>query len=163
MGRAGIRGPRLPSDSGAGLHDWHGWGYICGRTTRNSVWKMVWVAREFVEERQVAAVCAALEPYEWRSFAPPMLARCVLGALDRHRVLDLIAGVPGAAIADPAPVEPAERGDVRVEVLVDFLTHHRWRTLTLAAVGGHLLNELDRWCRQRQRLDAELRELLDDA
>ena len=117
------------------------------------------MARELVEERQVAAVCAALEPYEWRSFAAQMLARCVLGALDRHRVLDLVAGVPGAAIGDS---EPAERGDVRVEVLVDFLSGHRWRTLTLAAVGGHLLNELGRWCRQRQRLDAELRELLDD-
>jgi hypothetical protein len=123
---------------------------------------MVWVARELVEERQVAAVCAALEPYEWRSFAPQMLARCVLGALDRHRVLDLVAGVPGAAIGDPGPVEPAERGDVRVEVLVDFLSGHRWRTLTLVAVGGHLLNELDGWYRQRQRFDVELGELLDD-
>ena len=120
------------------------------------------MARELVEERQVAAVCAALEPYEWRSFAPPMLARCVLGALDRHRVLDLVAGVPGAAIGDPGPVEPAERSDVRVEVLVDFLSGHRWRTLTLVAVGGHLLNELGGWYRQRQRLDAELGELLDD-
>jgi hypothetical protein len=53
------------------------------------------VARELVEERQVAGVCAALVPYEWRSFAPPMLARCGLGALDRHRVLDLVAGGPG--------------------------------------------------------------------
>jgi hypothetical protein len=123
---------------------------------------MVWVARELVEERQVAAVCAALEPYEWRSFAPQMLARCVLGALDRHRVLDLVADVSAAATGDPGPVEPAERGDVRVEVLVDFLSGHRWRTLTLAAVGGHLLNELGGWCRQRQRLDAELGELLDD-
>jgi hypothetical protein len=70
--------------------------------------------------------------------------------------------VPGAAIGDPGPVEPAERGDVRVEVLVDFLSGHRWRTLTLAAVGGHLLNELGGWYRQRQRLDAELGELLDD-
>jgi hypothetical protein len=55
---------------------------------------MVWVARDLVEERQVVAVCAALEPYEWRSFAPPMPARCGLGALDRHRVLDLVAGGP---------------------------------------------------------------------
>jgi hypothetical protein len=49
-----------------------------------------------------------------------------------------------------------------VEMLVDFLSGHRWRTLTLAAVGGHLLNELGGWYRQRQRLDAELGELLDD-
>jgi hypothetical protein len=123
---------------------------------------MVWVAHDLVEDRQVAAVCAALEPYEWRGFAPQLLARCVLGALDRHRVFDLIMDVSGAATGDPGPVEPAERGDVRVGVLVDFLTGHRWRTLTLTAVSGHLLNELGRWCRQRQRLDAELGRLLDD-
>jgi hypothetical protein len=123
---------------------------------------MVGVTHDLVEERQVAAVCAALEPYEWRSFTPQLLARCVLGALDRHRVLDLVADVSGAATGDPGPVEPAERGDVRVEVLVDFLTDHRWRTLTLAAVGGHLLNELGRWCRQRQRLGAQLGRLRDD-
>ena len=121
------------------------------------------MVQDLVEEGQVAAVCAALEPYEWRSFTPQLLARCVLGALDRHRVIDLIVDVSGAATGDPGPVEPAEREDVRVDVLVDFLTGHRWRTLTLAAVSEHLVTELCRWCRQRRHLDAELRRLLDDS
>jgi hypothetical protein len=123
---------------------------------------MVWVAHDLVEDRRVAAVCAALEPYEWRSFTPQLLARCALGALDRHRVVDLIEVVSGAATGDPGPVEPAEPGDVRVDVLVDFLTGHRWRTMTLVSLSGHLIDELGRWCRQRQRLDAELGRLLDD-
>jgi hypothetical protein len=120
------------------------------------------VVHDLVEEGQVAGVCEALEPYEWRSFTPQLLARCALGALDRYRVIRLIAEVSGGATDDPGPVEPADRGDVRVDVLVDFLTGHRWRTLTLAAVSEHLLTELGRWCRQRRQLDAELRRLLDD-
>jgi hypothetical protein len=123
---------------------------------------MVWVAHDLVQERQVAAVCAALEPYEWRNFTPQLLARYVLGVLDHHRVLDLVAGVPGAAVGDPGPVKPVERGDVRVEVLVDFLIRHRWRTLTPAALSRHLFNELGTWCRRRQWVDAELGRLLDD-
>jgi hypothetical protein len=120
------------------------------------------VVRGVAEEREVAAVCAALEPYEWRSFTPDLVARCVLGALDRHRVLELVAGVPGAGIGDPGPVEPAERGDVRAEALVEFLGCHRWRGLTLAAVCGQLLNALSGWWLQRQWLDAELSRLLDE-
>jgi hypothetical protein len=123
---------------------------------------VVQVVREVAEERVVTAVCAALEPYEWRSFTPEMLARCVLGALDRHRVLDLVAGLPGAGTGDLGPVEPVERGDVRAEVLVEFLACHRWRALTLAAVCGQLLNVLSAWWLQRQRLEAELGRLLDD-
>jgi len=120
------------------------------------------VAYDLVEERRVAAVCASLEPYEWRNFTPQMLARYVLGVLDHSRVLDLVGDVPGAAVGDPGPVKPVEPGDVRVEVLVDFLTRHRWRTLTLAALMRHLLNELGRWCQRRQWVDAELGRLLDD-
>lgn len=120
------------------------------------------MAYDFVEERRVAAVCASLEPYEWRNFTPQMLARYVLGGLDHHRVLDLVGGVPGAAVGDPGQVQPVERGDVRVEVLVDFLIRHRWRTLTLPALIRHLFNELARWCRRRQWVDAELGRLLED-
>jgi hypothetical protein len=113
-------------------------------------------------ERRVAAVCASLEPYEWRNFTPQMLARYVLGVLDHHQVLDLVQGVPGAAAGDAGPVKPVERGDVRVEVLVDFLIRHRWRTLTLAALIRHLINELGTWSRRRLWVDVELGRLLDD-
>jgi hypothetical protein len=119
------------------------------------------VVSDVVEERRVAAVCASLEPYEWRSFTPQMLARYVLGVLDHHRVLELVAGVPGVAVGDLGPVKPVERGDVRVEVLVDFLIRHRWRTLTLTALIRHLLIELGTWSRRRQWVDAELGRLLD--
>jgi hypothetical protein len=118
--------------------------------------------RGVAEEREVAAVCAALEPYEWRSFTPQMLVRCVLGALDRHHVGDMVARVPGAGVGDQGPVEPTERGDVRVEVLVEFLTGHRWRGLTLAAVCGQLLTVLAGWWRQWERFEAELGRLLDE-
>jgi hypothetical protein len=114
------------------------------------------------DDEYLAALCATLEPYEWRSFTPEMLARCVLGALDRHRVLDLVAGVAGAGIGDPGPVEPAERDDVRAEVLVEFLACQRWRDLTLAAVCRQLLNVLSAWSLQRQWLEAELGRLLDE-
>jgi hypothetical protein len=120
------------------------------------------VAYDLVEERLVAAVCASLEPYEWRNFTPQMLARYVLGVVDHLRVLDLVGDVPGVAVGDPWPVRPVEPGDVRVEVLVDFLILHRWRTLTLAALIRHLFNELGGWCRRRRWVDAELGRLLDD-
>jgi hypothetical protein len=120
------------------------------------------VAYDLVEERLVAAVCASLEPYEWRNFTPQMLARYVLGVVDHLRVLDLVGDVPGVAVGDPWPVRPVEPGDVRVEVLVDFLIRHRWRTLTLAAVIRHLFNELGGWCLRRQWVGAELGRLLDD-
>ena len=115
-----------------------------------------------VHERQVAAVCASLEPYQWRNLTPQMLARYVLGVLDHQRVLDLVDGVPGADAGDPGPVKPVERGDVRVEVLVDFLVRHRWRTLTLPALIRHLINELCRWSRRRHWVDVELARLLDE-
>jgi len=91
-----------------------------------------------------------------------MLARYVLGVLDHQRVLDLVDGVPGADAGDPGPVKPVERGDVRVEVLVDFLVRHRWRTLTLPALIRHLINELCRWSRRRHWVDVELARLLDE-
>ena len=117
--------------------------------------------RGVAAEREVAAVCAALEPYQWRSFTPDLVARCVLGALDRRRVLDLLAEVPGSEIGDPCREGPVERGDVRAEVLVEFLTSHRWQGLTLAAVCSQLLNELDAWWSRRQWLEAELARLVD--
>lgn len=119
------------------------------------------VVRGMAEEGAVAAVCAVLQPYEWRSFTPDLLARCLLGALDRQRVLDLLLGVPGVRIGDPEPAGLAEPGDPRVPVLVGFLTGHQWQGLTLLALCRQLLRELQLFCTQRQRFDAELDRLVE--
>lgn len=109
---------------------------------------------------EVEAVRAALEPYAWRSFTPQLLARCALGALDRHRVLALLAAIPGARPGDNGPLQPAERDDLRVEVLVELMGAHRWRDLTVTALCAQLLEALAAWSVDRRRLDAELDRLL---
>jgi len=47
--------------------------------------------------------------------------------------------VPGARAGAWEPWEPADPGDGRVSVLVDFLAGHRWTQLSLPALCGHLL------------------------
>jgi hypothetical protein len=108
----------------------------------------------------VDATCAELEPFAWRSLTPEMLARRVLGAVDRHSVATLLQA------ADPEPTrgrrggEPVDRGDERVGVLVDFLATHLWRGVTLPCLVRQLLGALDVWWETRQRLEAELRRLV---
>lgn len=70
------------------------------------------------EEPAAAAVAAALAPLAWRDLTERMLARCVVGAADRHAVEVLLRGVLGAAVGDRSPIEPADPGDDRVDALV---------------------------------------------
>jgi len=94
-------------------------------------------------EELVEAVCAALRPYQWRSFTPELLARLLLAASDRQRVQGLLAGVPGAAVGTWDVLDPADRHDVRVSVLVEFLVSHHWTELSLGALCRELLARLD--------------------
>ena len=90
-------------------------------------------------EELVEAVCAALRPYQWRSFTPELLARLLLAASDRQRVQGLLAGVPGAAVGTWDVLDPADRHDVRVSVLVEFLVSHHWTELSLGVLCRELL------------------------
>ena len=87
----------------------------------------------------VEAACAALRPYQWRSFTPELLARLLLAANDRRCVHGLLIGVPGAAVGTWDVLGPADRHDVRVTVLVEFLRSHPWTELSLDALCRELL------------------------
>jgi hypothetical protein len=89
------------------------------------------------------AVCSALHPYQWRSFRPELLARGVLAANDRQHLQGLLTGVPGAAVGGWDPLEPADRDDIRLTGLVEFLSAHRWTELTLGTLCRQLLSLLD--------------------
>ena len=111
-------------------------------------------------ERLVAAICSELAPFRWTSLTPEMLARWVIGAMDRRCVLDLLAGPAGLGPAGWGDVEPADRHDERVAVLVAFLAEHRWRTWTLSRLVRQLVGTLDTWWASRQCLELELSRLI---
>jgi hypothetical protein len=90
-------------------------------------------------EELVVAACAALRPYQWRSFTPELLARLLLAASDRQCLHGLLVGVPGAAVGMWDVLDPADRHDVRVSVLVEFLVSHHWTELSLCALCRELL------------------------
>lgn len=87
----------------------------------------------------VAMVSAALEPYQWRSFRPELLARAALAAKDRHVLSGVLAGVPGAGVGEWDEPTPVGRDDPRVAALVRFLASHRWTELRLTALCRQLL------------------------
>jgi hypothetical protein len=90
-------------------------------------------------EELVEAACAALRPFQWRSFTPELLARLLLAASDRQRMHGLLVGVPGAAVGTWDVLDPADRHDLRVSVLVEFLVSHHWTELSLCALCRELL------------------------
>jgi hypothetical protein len=94
-------------------------------------------------EELVEAACAALRPYQWRSFTPELLARLLMAASDRQGVHGLLVGVPGAAVGTWDVLDPADRHDVRVSVLVEFLVSHHWTELSLGALCRKLLTLLN--------------------
>ena len=78
-------------------------------------------------------MAAALAPYAWREFTDRMLARRVVGAVDRHRVVALPRpACPGTDVGDVDAVEPADAGDERVDALVRALDGQHWRGWSLA-------------------------------
>jgi hypothetical protein len=90
-------------------------------------------------EELVAAACAALRPYQWRNFTPELLARLLLAASDRQRLHGLLVGVPGAAVGTWDVLDPADRHDVRLRVLVEFLVSRLWTERSLCALCRELL------------------------
>jgi len=106
-------------------------------------------------------VAAALAPYAWRDLTGRMLARRVVGAVDRHAVVRLLTGVPGTHLGECPPVEPADAGDERVACLVSALHGQRWRVWSLDRLSAHLLAALASWQAEREALESDLRRLLE--
>ena len=111
------------------------------------------------DDPRVVALSAALAPYAWSRATPEMLARRVVGVLDRQWLL--------AELPDPRPlvrlgdIVPADPADERVELLVAMLRTLRWRVLTRAALCRQLVSALESWSVRRQLADIELGWLLD--
>jgi len=107
-------------------------------------------------------VAAALAPYAWRELTERMLARRVVGALDRHEVVRFLSGLPGTEVGDLDAVEPADTCDDRVDALVCALAGQRWRNWSLARLCADLTSSLESWQAERESLESDLRRLLDD-
>ena len=91
-----------------------------------------------------------------------MLARRVVGVVDRQRVVSFLAGLPGTDVGAMDAVEPAEVGDERVDVLMCALDGRLWRGWSLAGLCAYLISTLDTWTAERESLDHDLRRLLED-
>jgi hypothetical protein len=91
------------------------------------------------DDPTLAGMSELLRPYRWRSFRAELLARTFLAAKDRQELAGMLACVPGAGVGTWEQLEPADRCDTRVSVLVRFLAGHRWDQLSLSALCGHLL------------------------
>lgn len=111
---------------------------------------------------RAAAVIAEVAPYAWRGLTDAMLARRVVGAADRYSVVRLIHSVPGAAVGELHPLEPAASSDPRVRTLTASLRTRRWRDLSVDRVCAHLLAALDAWPAGRESSDPGLGRMLDD-
>jgi hypothetical protein len=105
-----------------------------------------------IDDEWGAAVAAALAPYDWRGLTQRMLARRVIGAVDRQIVVRVLAGVPGTEVGADLPVEPADAGDDRVHPLVHALDGRQWRGWSLARLCAHLLRALESWHTERDLL-----------
>jgi hypothetical protein len=108
-----------------------------------------------------AAVTDALAPYAWRALTDRMLARRVVGAVDRHTVVGLLSGVAGTDVGQHPPVEPADADDERVAYLMSALAGQRWRAWSLARLCTDLLTALQSWRAERDALESDLRRLLE--
>lgn len=113
-------------------------------------------------DEAAAAVAATLAPYAWRGFTDRMLARRVVGAVDRFVVLGFLAGLPGADVGIEAAVQPAEVGDERVDALLWALDGRQWRRWALARLCAELVAVLDAWDAERESLESDLRRLLEE-
>ena len=111
---------------------------------------------------RVQAICAAVGPYGWRALTAEMVARRLLGAVDRLLVLEVIGATPGGSARDLATIEPADRNDDRIEPLVHLMASFRWRDMTLTRLVQLLLEALDQWWSRREAFEDEIARLLDE-
>src|SRR3954467_9958437 len=94
-----------------------------------------------VTEPRVQALCAAVGPYGWRALTAELVARRLLGAVDRLLILEVTGATEGGSARDDlASIEPADRSDDRVEPLVHLMATFRWRDVTLTRLVQLLLD-----------------------
>lgn len=111
------------------------------------------------DDPRVVVLSGALEPYGWSGATPEMLARRVVGVLDRHW---LVGELPGSQYTvRMEDVDPADPADERVDVLVATLRALRWRVLTRTFLCRRLVSALEAWSVQRRLAEIELGWLLD--
>ena len=122
---------------------------------------MFTVARWSADGR-ATEIGAALAPYGWRDLTARMLARRVVGAADRYSVLKFLDDIPGTDVHMAEPVEPAEPGDERVEMLVRLLEGRDWRGSSLDRLCFGLTAALDVWQAEHESFHSGLRRLLGD-
>src|SRR3954466_10164150 len=115
-----------------------------------------------VTEPRVQALCAAVGPYGWRALTAEMVARRLLGGVDRLSVLELIGATPAGSDPELAAVSPVDHDDDRLEPLVHLMASFRWRDVTLTRLVQLLLEALDQWWLHRDALELELARLLDE-
>src|SRR4051794_39173423 len=113
------------------------------------------------DDPRLGAIAGALGPYAWQRLDAEMLARHIIGALDRWWVTREL-GPAGLASEGAGDVEPAPRDDERVTAVAHGLRGCPRRSLTLEAVGRQALSALDAWRHRRAWLDVELAWLLDE-
>jgi hypothetical protein len=119
------------------------------------------VARWSTDGR-TAAIAAELAPYAWRGLTDRMLARRVVGALDRHDLVSFLGTFPGTEVGPDFPVEPAASGDERVDVLVHALAGRPWQGFVLERLCAGLVTVLDTWEDEREAFHRDLRRLLEE-
>ena len=108
-----------------------------------------------------AAVAEALAPYDWRGLTDRMLARRVVGAVDRHTVVLFLRSMPGTDVGGFPPVEAAAADDERVARLTSALDGQQWRGWSLGRLCTGLLASLESWSADRESLESGLRRLLE--
>ncbi len=116
----------------------------------------------FSDDEPAAVVAAALAPYPWRDLTDRMLARQVVGVIDRYTVVRFLADVPGADVGEFPPAGPAEACDERVEFLVGVLAGRQWRAWSLGRLCVDLHRSLETWEADRDALGAALRRILEE-
>lgn|SRR4051794_11614519 len=119
-------------------------------------------AESSVSPPRVQAICAAVGPYAWRALTADMVARRLLGAVDRLLVLEVIGATDVGGAPELALVEPVEGNDERLEPLLHLMASFRWRELTLTHLVQLLLEALDQWWSRREAFDDEIARLLDE-
>lgn len=87
----------------------------------------------------------ALARLAWRGLTDRTLARHVVGAVDRYVVLRFVGSIPGAKAGRVGPVEPADTGDVRVDLLARRLAARQWRDFSLDRLCADLVTALAAW------------------
>jgi hypothetical protein len=96
-------------------------------------------------DARAAAVAEVLAPFAWRDFTDRMLARRVVGAVDRYVVLRFVSTIPGARAGGIGPVDPADVDDARVDALVRTLGARQWRAFSLDRLCAELIAALAAW------------------